>query len=69
MCGYLCQRGASVVEPRWVLFRSLTHSRGKDLHTPFALTDTDKATKAMMMQMWRKCVLSSDLASEGAGCV
>lgn len=54
MCGYLCQWGASVLEPRWVLFHSLTHSREKDLHTPFALTDTDKATEAMVMQMWPK---------------
>lgn len=69
MCGYLCQWGVSVLEPKGVLFHSLTHSRGNDLHTLFALTDTDKTTKAMMMHIWAKWVLSSDLALEVASYV
>lgn len=69
MSGYLCRWGASCGSPGGVIFYSLTHSRGKDLHIPFALTDTDKVTEAIMMQIWPKCVSSSDLISEVAGYV
>lgn len=69
MCGYLRQWGATVLEPRRVLFHTLTRSKGKDFHTSFALTDADKTTEAMMMQIWSKCVLSVDLALEVTGYV
>ena len=69
MCGNLCLWRASVSEPREILFHILTHSRGKDIHTSFALTETDGAAKAMMMQIWTKCVLSFDLVLEVAGYV
>lgn len=52
-----------VLEPDKV-HHSLNQSRRKDLFLSFAPPGTDKATEAMMMQMWPKCGLRSDLALE-----
>lgn len=64
MCVYLCRWGGSI-EPSGVLFHSLTHRGGKDLHTSFTLIQinhrgSDDADLA-------RCALICDLALEVAG--